>query len=99
MGFWSTLGKIGGIVGGIAGAPFTGGASMIPALAGAAGSMLGGAGQAAAQNRGAGMDAMVGAEEVNRRRQRDFYDFLLNREQEGRAGSTDALRKLQQGEY
>lgn len=44
MGFLSGLGKIGGLIGGIAGAPFTGGASLLPTIlggVGAASSVLG----------------------------------------------------------
>jgi hypothetical protein len=66
MGFWSTLGKIGGIAGPIAAAPFTGGGSLLGLLGasapvasaigaglGVAGKLASGASQQRAQDRGA----------------------------------------------
>lgn len=66
MGFWSTLGKIGGIVGPIAAAPFTGGTSLLGLLgaspgvaaaigtgAGIAGRLASGASKQRAEDRGA----------------------------------------------
>jgi hypothetical protein len=52
MGFWSGLGKILGPVAGIAAAPFTGGASLIPTILQGAGSVVGAMGGASTANRG-----------------------------------------------
>src|SRR3990167_10125209 len=99
MSFWSTLGKIGLGVGGAVAAPFTGGASLIPVLAGAAGSMLSSGAQAAASNRGTGMEASLAEENVNQQRRSDFIEQWLAREQEGRASGNDAFRNMQRAEY
>ena len=99
MGFWGTLGKIGGMVGGIAAAPFTGGESLIPTLIGAGGSALGAAAQGMAQNRGAESGANISREQLQQNADRMFFDQMLAREQEGRASRNDAMRGLQQSEY
>ena len=54
MSFWGTLGKIGGAIAGVAGAPFTGGGSLIP-LIGTGMNVLSGLGQGQTQNRMASM--------------------------------------------
>lgn len=64
-----------------------------------AGRALGKGSQAAADNRSAGVESAALAEQLNQSRQRSFLEQMLAREQEGRAGSTDAWKKLQQAEY
>lgn len=94
MGFWSGLGKVLGVAGGIAGAPFTGGASLIPTIAGAAGAGLGALAQGKAQNRGAEFGGQMDLERLLMDRDQQFFGNQLAREQEGREGSSDAFRKL-----
>lgn len=91
MGFWGTLGKIGA---GIA-APFTGGASLaaIPAID-AIGAGLGAFSQGQAQNRGAKFQGQMDLEQLLMARDQQGFNNAIAREQEGRAGSSDALRKL-----
>jgi hypothetical protein len=96
MGLWSTLAKIGGI----AAAPFTGGASLaLPAVLEAGGSMLSAGANASASNRGAQIEAAIEQERLRQQQQRDYRDALVQREQEGRASATDAFKKMQQATY
>lgn len=95
MGFWGTLAKIGGI----AAAPFTGGASLIPTIAGAASAGLGALAQGKAQNRGAEFGGQLDLERLLMERERGYQDMRIGREQEGRAGQTDAWRKLLAANY
>jgi hypothetical protein len=94
MGFWGGLGKVLGVAGGIAGAPFTGGASLIPSLIGAGGAALGAISQGKAQNRGAEFGGQMDLEQLLMARDQQQFGNSLAREQEGRAGSSDAWRKL-----
>lgn len=64
-----------------------------------AGAMLGAGSQAGADNRGAQLEASAMQERLRQDAERQFYEQLLAREQEGRAGATDAMRKVQQTEY
>lgn len=84
MGFWSGLGKVLGVAGGALAAPFTGGASLIPAIAGAAGAGIGAIGQAKAQNRGEQFGGQM-----------DLERLLMQREMMNQQGQSDAFRKLQ----
>ena len=101
MGLGSILAGIGGAIA----APFTGGASLIPTLAGAAGSALGAYSQGRASNRGneyAGQYdlARLLMERDNARlgyegqADRDYHSLSRDREVEGRQGREDAWRKL-----
>lgn len=103
MGFWSTLGKIGGAAGSIAAIPFSGGLSMaaLPGILGAGGAALGAIGQSQAQNRDAKLGAQSDLEQlllqraqIDAQSDRDYFDQGIRREQEGRASGTDAYRKL-----
>jgi hypothetical protein len=96
MGFWGTLGKIGGAIGGIAAAPFTGGGSLaaLPAILGAGGAALGAISQGKAQNRGAEFGGQLDLERLLMERDAQFFNQNIAREQEGRAGASDAWRKL-----
>lgn len=91
---WGGFFKGLGMVGGALAAPFTGGASLIPTIAGAAGAGLGAIAQGKAQNRGAEFEGQLGLEQLLMQRDRDFFNQQIAREQEGRAGSSDAFRKL-----
>lgn len=107
MGFWSTLGKIGGAAAAGIAAPMTGGASLmsLPTILGGAGAALSAGSAQSANNRGnqyAGqMDlaqllmardlARLGLE---RNADNDYLDNQIAREQEGRAGRQDAWKAL-----
>jgi hypothetical protein len=96
MSLWSTLAQIGGI----AAAPFTGGASLaIPAALEVGSKALGAAANSSASNRSAQVQADIEQERLRQQSQRDFWQALVAREQEGRASGTDALKKLQQTSY
>jgi hypothetical protein len=90
MGFWSTLAGIGGAIA----APFTGGASLIPTIAGAAGAGLGALSQGMAQNRGQQYGGQLDLERLLMDRDQSYFNQRIQREQEGRAGQSDAFRKL-----
>jgi hypothetical protein len=96
MGFWSKLGKIGLGVGAGAGALFTGGASLaaLPGILGAAGAGLGAAAQGSASNRGEKFGGQMDLERLLLEREQQGQQLAIGREQEGRAGSSDAWRKL-----
>ncbi len=94
MGLWGTLGKIGMAVGGAAAAPFTGGASLLPTILGAGGAALGAISQSQAQNRGEKFGGQIDLERLLMERERNHQTMQINREQEGRASSSDAMRKL-----
>lgn len=85
MSFWSALGKIGAV----AGAPFTGGASLsaIPVID-AIGAAAGAGSQAAASNRGTKLSALM-----------DQDAMRMRAAQEQRTSESDALRKLAQAKY
>lgn len=95
MSLWSTLAKVAGIVG----APFTGGASLIPTIASAAGDAIGAATSASAKNRGTKIDAGLAEEQVNQNRQQELRNSLVQREQDRRAGGNNAFRELQHAQY
>lgn len=91
MGFLSLLGKIGAV----GAAPFTGGASLaaLPAID-AISAGLGGAAQGMASNRGAKFQGQLDLERLLMDRDQQAFNNSIAREQEGRAGSSDAFRKL-----
>jgi hypothetical protein len=91
MGLWSILGKVGA---GVA-APFTGGASLaaIPAID-AIGAGLGAASQGMASNRGAQFQGQLDLERLLMQRDQNAFQNQITREQEGRAGQSDAFRKM-----
>lgn len=96
MSWWKNLLSIGSAVA----APFTGGASLaIPAALEVGGAAAGAGSQAMASNRGAKIDAASQEEILNQNRQRNFFDQVLAREADNRAATSDALRKVQQGDY
>lgn len=74
-------------------------ASHAPDILKGAGAVLGAGSQSAADNRGANVEAAALTEQLNQNRQRNFFDEVISREQEGRAGATDAFKKAQQTEY
>lgn|SRR5574341_1864314 len=96
MGFWGGLGKVLGVAGSAIAAPFTGGTSLawLPGVLGAAGAGLGAISQGKAQNRDAQYAGQMDLEQLLMQRDRDYWNQLLSREQEGRAGQSDAWRKL-----
>ena len=87
MGLWGSLLKIGGAVA----APFTGGASL--ALTGL-GAGLGAASQGMANNRGEKFAGQMDLERLMLEREQQLQNQQIDREQEGRAGASDAWRKL-----
>jgi hypothetical protein len=95
MGFWDVLGKIGKTAAGF----IPGVGPLIGAGISAAGDMASAGAETAAGNRGTKLDASLVEESLNQNRKRDFMDQLIARSQEGRTSSTDAWKKLQQGEY
>lgn len=90
MGFWSTLGTIGGAIA----APFTGGASLIPSLIGAGAAGLAGAASSSANNRGEKFGGQNELQQLLMARDQQAFNNSISREQEGRAQSSDALKKL-----
>ena len=74
------------------------GAGVIGDVVGGAGAALGGASEAAANNRGAQLDAATQRELLNQARQRQFFEQAAAREQDRRAGGDDAWRAAQQAE-
>jgi hypothetical protein len=86
MSFLSALGKIGGIVGGIAAAPFTGGASLIPSLISAGGAAASAAAGAQANNRGQQASFDLQSQDA-------FERELMAREMNQRANRNDALKQ------
>ena len=94
MSIWSTLGKIGLGIGGVAAAPFTGGASLLPTILGAAGAGLGAISSAKASNRGEKFGGQLGLEQLLMQRDQQFQNQSIAREQEGRTGASDAWKKL-----
>jgi hypothetical protein len=95
MGFFSNLLKIGGAVA----APFTGGASLIPTIAGAAGDVLGGMSEAKAKNRGSQFEGQMDLERLLLDRDNSHFNQGLLREQEGRAGGMDAWKRLMMAQH
>lgn len=86
MGFWSGLGKALSI-----------GGSLIPGVGpilGAAGAGLGAISQGQANNRGEKLAGQMDLERLLMDRDESLFGRQLAREQEGRAGSSDAWRKL-----
>lgn len=96
MGFLSGLGKVLGVAGAGLAAPFTGGASLaaLGPILGAAGAGLGAASQAKANNRGEQYGGQLDLEQLLMARDSQNQNMNIAREQEGRAGQTDAFRKL-----
>lgn len=94
MGWLSALGKIGGIAGGIVGAPFTGGASLLPSILGAAGAGLGAISQGQAQNRGEQFGGQMDLEKLLLEREQQLQQQQIAREQEGRTSGNDAWKRL-----
>jgi hypothetical protein len=84
MGFWGALGKGLGIAGGALAAPFTGGASLIPTIMGAAGAGLGAISEGKAKNRGEKFGGQL-----------DLERALLEREMGNMRSGGDAWRRLQ----
>jgi hypothetical protein len=79
MSFLGTLGKFLGPAAGIAAAPFTGGASLIPTILGGAGAAVGAMGQGAAENRGAKTAAQLDRDVLAQRSASDYEQALENR--------------------
>lgn len=96
MGFWGSLGKAALGIGGVAGAPFTGGLSL---ALGAAGSGLGAAAQGRASNRGEKFGGQMDLERLLLQRELANQQMRIGREAEGRAGASDAWRKLLAAQY
>lgn len=96
MGFWGSLAKIGGAVGAGIAAPLTGGASLtaLPTILGGAGAALGAASQGMASNRGSQFDGQLALQRLLMDRDQQGQDLAIARQQEGRAGTSDAWRKL-----
>lgn len=107
MGLGSILGKIGGSIGAIAGAPFTGGASLaaLGPILGAGGAALGGFASDSAKNRDAqfsgqmDLATLLNQREMQRQQltagaDNDYTSNQIARSQEGRASGQDAWRKL-----
>ncbi len=97
MSFWGGLGKVLGVAGGAIAAPFTGGASLaaiLPAVLGAGGAAAGAIADSKANNRGAQYSGQLDLEKLLMARDQQFQNQQIQREQEGRAGTTDAYRKL-----
>lgn len=94
MGWLSILGKVAGI----AGAPFTGGASLIPTLIGTgaeiAGHALSAKSQANAQNRGNQFEGQLDLQRLLMERDQQAQSMNIAREQEGRAGQGSAFARL-----
>jgi hypothetical protein len=78
-------------VGGFAGAPFTGGATLPIALSGIGG-LLSGASQGQAQNRGTQLDALLRIAQDNQQAQLANNTQALNQSQDARAASHDAMK-------
>jgi hypothetical protein len=96
MGFLSGLGKVMGIAGAGLAAPFTGGGSLaaLGPILGAAGAGLGAVSQSKANNRGEQFGGQLDLEKLLMERDKQYQDMTISREQEGRAGQTDAYHKL-----
>ena len=94
MGFWSKLGSIGASIGS---ALIPGGGLVkdaIKAGIGAGGAALGAASSSSANNRGEKFAGQMDLERLLMERDQQFQDQQINRAQEGRAGQSDAWRKL-----
>ncbi len=97
MSIWGTLGKIGLAGAGAIAAPFTGGASLaavLPSIIGAAGAGIGGIAASHANNRGEKYSGQLDLERLLLEREQQNQQMQIAREQEGRAGTSDAWRKL-----
>ena len=96
MGFWSGLLKGLGAAGAAAAVPFTGGASLatLPAILGMAGAGLAAATSGAAKNRGEKFGGQVDLERLLMERDQQYQTQQIQREQEGRAGQSNAWRAL-----
>ena len=71
----------------------------IPGIVGAAGRMISGGAEAAAQNRGTEIDATMAANALNQNAQQQWFQQMLAREGEGRTSRNDSWKALQQGDY
>jgi hypothetical protein len=104
---WGWLGKLLGGAASVAAAPFTGGASLaaLGPILSAGGQAVGAASQGAAQNRGSQFGGQMDLANLLMQRElaqkglegsadRDYFDQVLRREQEGRTGRDDAWHKL-----
>jgi hypothetical protein len=89
MGFWSKLGKVGLIAGAGAATAFTGGAAA-PLL----GAAIANAAKGSATNRGEKFEGQTTLEQLMLMREQQQQQQQIAREAEGRAGSSDAWRKL-----
>jgi hypothetical protein len=85
MGIWNTIGNL-----------LKGNASDI---IGTVGSVLSKGAQDKANNRGTELEVTMDANKLNQTAYRDWYNQMLDREQEGRTGRNDSWKALQQGEY
>lgn len=93
MSFLSALGKIGGIIGGIAAAPVTGGASLIPTIMSGVGDVASVLGKQQ-QGKAAGQQAQ---ETANQSRDRNAIDLYQAQQQaQNSAGQLDLQRKAQE---
>ena len=95
MGFWGSLGKIGGAIGAIGAVPFTGGGSLAARgpILGAAGAGLGAISQGQAQNRGEKFGGQLSLEQLLMEREGQQFNQGLSREQDSRASGLDAFRR------
>jgi len=92
LGFLKSAGKIAGGLIGLGGGSIDY-AKLANAL-GAGGAAVGAGANAAAHNRGAEFDGRIALEREIGQRDRDYWDQVVQREQEGRASQGDAWRKL-----
>lgn len=71
----------------------------IPGIVGGVGSMLTSGAEASAANRGTKIDVGMEANRLNQQAERDWYNQMVMREQEGRTNRNDSWKALQQGAY
>lgn len=79
MGFWSNIGKVLSVGGGLAAAPFTGGASLLPTILEGAGAVVGGMGNAATANRGEQDRTNLTRDQIGLSAANSFENALQNR--------------------
>src|SRR5687767_12888491 len=91
MGLFSNLAKIG--------LSFVPGGGAVSTALEAGGAMLSRGASTSAHNRGQQMDAQMAEANINDRRRNDFFSQMMQREQEGRASLSDAMRKARQADY
>jgi len=97
MGFWSTLGKIGGGLGSIVAAPFTAGTSLawLPAALAAGGTIAGGLASGRASNRGTAAALSVDQQRLAL----EGDQTRINQQAENRTERGDAWKKLLNADY